>query len=308
MKILVAGGAGFIGSHLCEELLRRGHWVTCIDNLSTGDMSNIGHLFGAKRFNFGNFGVTSGFEYAVDAVFHLASPAAPGDIRRLNVETLTANVEGTDYLMRFGTSKFMFLSSMKVLGDCPRVAPYIHGKRYGEHACERAGAKVARLGSVYGPRMRLDDSRAVPVFINKALRGETLSVWNGGAQLDSFCYVDDIVDGLIKFMDSSEHGIVEFGNPEPISIIDLARLIIDLTGSSSEIRTDENVLVVNECHKVPDISAARTKFEWEPKIDLKEGLMRTIEYVAEKNQKNNLHLSDQQLGSADHGIDISATE
>lgn len=290
MNILVAGGAGFIGSHLCARLLGDGHFVRCVDDLSTGDASNIGHLFDYPGFRFSNSGVANCGWYDSDAVFHLASPAAPGDINRLPVETLNSNVVGTAHLMRsVRTSKFMFLSSMKVLGDCPRVAPYIHGKRYGEYLCLDSGAKVARLASVYGPRMRLDDSRVIPVFINKALAGEPLSVWNGGRQLDSFCYIDDMIEALVRFMDSDETGLIEFGHPEPVSIIDLARLIIELTGSDSEILTHENVLVVDECHKVPDLSVAKSKFGWSPQISLREGLEKTIRYVAEKNQKNHLH-------------------
>jgi len=325
MNILVSGGAGFIGSHLCERLLSDGHFVRCIDDLSTGDLSNIGHLFDYPGFRFSNAGVESCGWHDADAVFHLASPAAPGDINRLPVETLKANVEGTAHLMRsVRTSKFMFLSSMKVLGDCPRVAPYIHGKRYGEYLCLDSGAKVARLASVYGPRMRLDDSRVIPVFINKALAGEPLSVWNGGRQLDSFCYIDDMIEALVRFMDSDETGLIEFGHPEPVSIIDLAKLIIELSGPScmrlytssgwsrvspkdSEILTNENVLVVDECHKVPDLSAAKEKFGWSPQISLREGLERTIRYVAEKNQKNHLHPGHKQLGAQGDGAYLSAS-
>lgn len=308
MNILVSGGAGFIGSHLCKRLLSDGHFVTCVDDLSTGDLSNIGHLFNEPGFRFSNSGVASCGWHDADAVFHLASPAAPGDINRLPVETLNANVEGTAYLMRVTrAAKFMFLSSMKVLGECPRVAPYIHGKRYGEYFCLETGAKVARLGSVYGPRMRLDDSRVIPVFIRKALAGEPLSVWNGGRQLDSFCYIDDMIEALVRFMDSDETGLVEFGHPEPVSIIDLARLIIELTDSDSEILTNENVLVVDECHKMPDLSAAKAKFGWSPQTSLKDGLEKTIKYVAEKNQKNNLHLGHQRLVAPGDGAYVSAS-
>ena len=178
-------------------------------------------------------------------------------------------------------AKLLFASSVKVLGDCPRVQPYIIGKREGEKLCLENGFKIARLGSVYGPNMRVDDSRVIPVFITKTLRNETISVWNGGRQLDSFCYVDDIVKGLAKFMDSEHSGVIELGNPVPTSIITLAEIILSINGSKSTVVTNENVLVVDECHKVPDISLARNYLRWQPETSLRVGITKTIEYYKE---------------------------
>jgi nucleoside-diphosphate-sugar epimerase len=199
--------------------------------------------------------------------------------------TELVNSEGTKRLLRdFNAKDVLFVSTVKVHGDCERVQPYISGKRSGEQACMEAGAKVARLGNVYGPGMAADDSRVVPVFIRRALSGEPLSLWNGGEQTDSFCYVSDIVRGLIAFMDSDETGVMEMGNPEATSIRELADLVISLTGSSSRIITNENVLVAEECHKVPDIRRARERLGWVPGVALKDGLSIMIESMKERKK------------------------
>lgn len=179
-------------------------------------------------------------------------------------------------------SKLLFVSSVKVCGECPRVTDYIFGKRMGEELCLNSGAKVARLASVYGPNMALDDSRVIPVFITKTLRKEPISLWNGGSQIDSFCYVDDIVRGLISFMDSRHIGVVEFGAPEGISIKQLSEKIMNQITSDIDVKTDEQILVVDECHKVVDITDAKKMLDWAPAISLDEGLSRTIEYFKSK--------------------------
>lgn len=273
MKALVTGGAGFLGSHLIDSLLERGDEVVCMDNFSTGSLSNIEHHRGNPRFSIVMYPEN------VDAVFHLASPAAPADIQAYPESTYFVNTRGTEVfidLARSCNAKFLFVSTMKVYGDCERVDSYIKGKRAGEKLTVESGGKVARLASVYGPRMAVNDSRVIPAFIKKALANEPLSVWNGGSQIDSFCYVSDIVRALITFMDSNRTGVVEFGNPEGISIIDLAELIIRLTGSRSEITTHETVTVVQQCHNLPDLSRAGLYFGWSPKVSLVEGLEMMI--------------------------------
>lgn len=311
MRVLVAGGAGFIGSHLCKALVRRGHHVTCLDRLYTSDMSNIRDLFGTGLFLFVQADVCSGITFHADWIFHLASPAAPSDIQKYEQEALNSNTQGTSCLMKMAKemgAKFMFISSMKVLGNCSRVQPYIFGKRWGEEICATNGAKVARLASVYGPGMRLDDSRVIPVFIRKALTGEPLSLWNGGGQVDSFCYVSDMVDGLIRFMESDTVGLMELGYPGGITIYDLAMSILLMSGSKSPMVTDEKVLVVDECHRIPDIAKAKDVLGWEPKTSLQEGLRITIDYVAEKIKENHLHACRGQLGSPDNEINIPSSE
>lgn len=293
MNYICTGGAGFIGSHLCDALIERGDSVICVDNRSTGQIENVAHLMGHRNFMFLNLNVaaicSNGNDVfkcfitdkKIDGIFHLASPTAPKDVQRLPYETVAINDYATQRLIEFAkknNAKFLFASSVKVLGDCPRVQPYIKGKREGERLCLENNLKVARLGSVYGPRMRVDDSRVIPVFINKSLRNETLSLWNGGAQLDSFCYVTDIVKGLIRFMESEHYGVIEFGSPAPTSIIELARVILSQNGSTSDIITSENILVVDECHKVPDISVAQNYLRWKPEISLQEGIAKTTQY------------------------------
>ena len=276
MKYLVTGCAGFIGSHLCEALVKQGNYVVCLDNLLTGVYNNILHLFTTPNIEFHQEDAEEGVKYKVDGIFHLASPAAPEESTKYGKETIQVNSVATEKLLNTGR-KVLFASSMKVYGECSRVAAYIVGKKEGERLCSlNKYAKVARMASVYGERMKPTDSRVVPVFINKAIRNEPLSVWNGGEQTDSFCYVDDMVEGLIRFMESSATGLIEFGSPGEIKIIDLAKLIIKLTGSQSEILTHERIEVVNVCHLVPDISDAKKLFRWYPTTGIEEGLTKTI--------------------------------
>jgi nucleoside-diphosphate-sugar epimerase len=285
MRYIVTGGAGFIGSHLCTALVYRGDQVTCVDNFSTGVRENVKHLANLSNFLMVPTEVLSFYDNAMDGIFHLASPTAPGDIQKFYGSTLTSNGEGTFNLIRMAQkakAKMVFVSSVKIHGNCPRVEPYIVGKKYGELLCHAFGQKVARLASIYGPRMRTDDSRVIPVFIQKALKNEPLSLWNGGNQVDSFCFVDDLVRGLIAYMDSNANGVVEFGYPEGIKIKDLAKMIIELTGSKSEIVTTENVMVVDECHKVAELQRAKSLFGWTPKVPLEDGLQKTIDYYKEQ--------------------------
>lgn len=291
-RILVTGGAGFIGSHLCEKLLIKGYKILCLDNLVTGSMNNIKSLSNRFPYTFeflnADLMLDLNFKDNINEIYHLASPTAPADVKKNEITTLFVNSSVTESLLKYSDEhncKFLFVSSVKVLGDCTRVESYIHGKRTGEFLCRRerkTKSKVARLGSVYGPNMATTDSRVIPVFIQKCLKGEEISLWNGGTQQDSFCYVDDIVDGLIGFMESDYSGLIEFGNPEAISIMDLAKIILRYTGDKSSIKTTENVLVVDECHKVPDISKAIELLKWKPNISLHSGLLRTINYFSER--------------------------
>ncbi len=287
MRYLVTGACGFLGSNLTEALLNRGDSVIGVDNLVTGSIDNIRILSTRDNpnFEFRKCEVWNIPVWDVDGIFHLASPAAPVDIQANPGATFSVNSRGTEYLLNYARSqsaKFLFVSTMKVFGECERVQPYISGKREGERLCTEAGAKVARLASVYGPRMRVDDSRVIPVFITRALRSEPLSLWNGGAQIDSFCYVSDIVRALIDFMDSDENGVVEFGNPVGISIIDLARFVLKLSASDSLIYRGEKVLVVEQCHNMPDLERAKNDLRWEPLVALPDGLKRTINYFRDE--------------------------
>lgn len=305
MRYLVTGGSGFIGSHLCEVLINRGDIVICADNLVTGSSRNIRHLLPNPNFEFMKCEVLNIPVRDIDGIFHLASPAAPVDIQRNTELTFRVNSNGTEYLLdcaRSQSAKFLFVSTMKVHGNCERVESYIDGKREGERLCAEAGAKVARLASVYGPRMALGDSRVIPVFITRALRGEPLSLWNGGTQIDSFCYVSDIVRALIGFMDSDENEVIEFGDPKGISIIDLCKLILTLAGSYSQIITSEKVLVVEQCHNLPNLERARNTLGWEPKVSLLNGLQKTINYFKHEMEvhpweKETITTSGQYIGA-----------
>jgi nucleoside-diphosphate-sugar epimerase len=286
MNILVTGGAGFIGSHLCDTLMKQGHKVLCIDNMVSGSYKNIQHLL----TNY-NFILKEGEVDLIDQVlqqnreiqqiYHLASPTAPDDINNNKEMTRRVNSTGTCKLLSLAErirAKFLFVSSVKVCGECPRVGDYIFGKRIGEELTINSYGKVARLASVYGPNMAMTDSRVIPVFITKTLRKEPISLWNGGSQIDSFCYVDDIVRGLISFMNSQEIGVIEFGAPEGISIKNLAEKIMNQITSEIVVKTDENILVVDECHKVVDISRAKQLLDWVPTVSLDNGLYKTIDY------------------------------
>jgi len=275
-RYLVTGGAGFIGSHLCDEIIRHEDQVYCVDNLVTGVKQNIEHLIGHPSFEFIEDDVTGATNLKVDGIFHLASPTAPEDSNKYGEMTVDVNSKGTEALLKM-EKPLLFTSSMKVYDFCPRMVAYIEGKRLGEVLCEKHFAKIARLASVYGPRMRNGDSRVIPNFINKAFKNEPLSAWNGGEQFDSFCYVSDIVKGLYTFMTMvSKRGVFEFGNPRGIKIIDLAKMIIGLTGSKSKIITTERQIVTNGCHLMPNIMGARSILGWKPTINLKDGLLFTI--------------------------------
>jgi nucleoside-diphosphate-sugar epimerase len=293
MNVLVTGGAGFLGSHLCEALVAHPEVtkVLCIDNLVTGSWENVDHLIDTGKFRIfeGDALEAADVDYnflgGLDRIYHLASPTAPDAIRKNGEMTKRVNGLTTCELLRlagYKKARMLFVSSVKVHGECPRVSDYISGKRVGEELCLQAGAKIARLANAYGPRMAVNDSRVVPTFITRLLMGQEISLWNGGQQLDSFCYVSDIVRALITFMESPRTGVLEFGAPDGISIANLAQLITKLIGVHPEVRTTEEVLVSAECHKVVDISKATAALGWTPLVTLGEGLKETIEYFQNK--------------------------
>ncbi|MFQ5956613.1 MAG: UDP-glucuronic acid decarboxylase family protein [Candidatus Brocadiales bacterium] len=310
MRIVVTGGAGFIGSHVCDYLLEKGHFVICLDNLLTGTSDNITHLLSNDRFRFIEQNVTEyiSIEGDVDAILHLASPASPIDYLKLPIPTLKVGSLGTLNalgLAKNKKAKFLLASTSEVYGD-PQVHPqpedywghvnpvgprgvYDEAKRFAEAltmAYNRAhdiDTKIARIFNTYGPRMRLDDGRALPTFMSQALRGEDLTVFGDGRQTRSFCYISDMVEGLYKLLMSKEHEPINLGNPSEITVLQLAKEIIELTSSKGKIvfrpipQDDPKV-------RRPDISKAKGVLGWEPRVDRQEGLRKTMEYFASKIQ------------------------
>ncbi len=304
MRILVTGGAGFIGSHLCDRLLADGHTVIAMDNLITGTTDNIVHLLGREDFLFIKHDVTNYIyiDGPVDAVLHFASPASPIDYLKLPIQTLKVGALGTHKalgLARAKGARFLLASTSEVYGD-PLVHPqpesywgnvnpvgprgvYDEAKRFAEamtmayHRVHGVETRIVRIFNTYGPRMRLDDGRVVPNFIGQALRGQPLTVYGDGSQTRSFCYVDDLVEGIIRLLHSDEVEPVNLGNPHEMSILQFAELINRMTGNQAGIvfkplpKDDPRV-------RRPDITKARRILGWEPKVPLEEGLARTIEY------------------------------
>lgn len=303
MRIVVTGGAGFLGSHLCEALVARGDEVICIDNLVTGSQDNVAHLFG-HGFTFVEHDV-SNFIWVpgrVDAVLHFASPASPRDYLEMPIQTLKVGSLGTHNSLGLAKSKnatFMLASTSEVYGD-PQVHPqpedywghvnpvgprgvYDEAKRFAEaitmayYRYHGLDTRIVRFFNTYGPRMRPLDGRVVSNFIVQALAGEPITIYGDGSQTRSFGYVDDTIRGVIALLDSSEHDPVNIGNPGEFTIGELAEIVIELTGSSSEI-VHEPLPVDDPTQRQPDITRARELLGWEPKIELREGLAATIEF------------------------------
>jgi dTDP-glucose 4,6-dehydratase len=298
---VVTGGAGFLGSHLCEYLLASGHAVICIDNLETATLENIEHIR-AEDFAFVNHDMTDHVEIAgpVDYVFHLASPASPIDYLRLPLHTLKVGSYGTHNalgLAKFKRARFLLASTSEVYGD-PQVHPqpeaywgnvnpigprgvYDEAKRYAEamamayHRQQGVDTCIARIFNTYGPKMRPNDGRAVPTFIRQALAGQPLTVFGDGSQTRSFCYVDDLIRGLYLLATSREHLPVNIGNPQEFTLLELAQTVLRLTGSSSEI-VFEALPEDDPQVRQPDITRARELLGWEPEVPLEEGLRRTL--------------------------------
>jgi dTDP-glucose 4,6-dehydratase len=299
---LITGGAGFLGSHLCEELLRRSHRVICVDNLETGSLANIEHLRDPDFVHLNLDIVTPYFvDEPVDVVYHLASPASPIDYLRLPLHTLKVGSHGTHHtigLAKHKRARFLLASTSEVYGD-PQVHPqpesywghvnpigprgvYDEAKRYAEaltmayHRQQGVDTSIVRIFNTFGPRMRPHDGRAIPTFLRQALQDKPLTVFGDGSQTRSFCYVDDLIRGLIALAESGYHTPVNIGNPREYTLLELAQVVVEVTGSRSEI-VFEALPADDPQVRQPDISLAREKLGWEPEVDLHEGLRRTIE-------------------------------
>ena len=305
---VITGGAGFLGSHLCEKLIENNIKVICIDNLITGSLQNIEHLFGNENFHFLHHDITNFIHVPgkIDYVLHFASPASPIDYLQLPIQTLKVGSLGTHKALGLAKEKgarFLIASTSEVYGD-PEIHPqkeeywgnvnpigprgvYDEAKRFAEsitmaynryHGLE---TRIVRIFNTYGPRMRLNDGRALPAFMSQALKGEPITVFGDGSQTRSFCYVDDLVNGIYKLLMSNESNPVNIGNPEEITIKQFAEEVKELTGAKSEIiyqplpQDDPKV-------RQPDITKARNILGWEPKVQRQEGLKRTLEYFKTK--------------------------
>lgn len=305
-RIMVTGGAGFVGSHVCESLLNMGHEVLCVDNLYTGSRRNIRHLLDNKDFEFMRHDVTFPLFVEVDAIYNLACPASPVHYQYDPVQTLKTSVHGAINMLglskRVG-ARILQASTSEVYGD-PSIHPqveeywgnvnpigirscYDEGKRCAEtlffdyHRQHKLEIKVARIFNTYGPRMNLDDGRVVSNFIVQALSNENITIYGDGSQTRSFCYVDDLVAGLIGLMDSPAEitGPINLGNPNEFTMLELAELIIELTGSKSKL-IFMPLPMDDPKQRQPDITKAKATLDWEPRIRLREGLQKCIPYFA----------------------------
>lgn len=306
-KILITGGAGFIGSNLADYFLDRGHSIICIDNLITGSIENIAHLTN-RDFTFINLDVTNYIytDQEIDYILHFASPASPIDYLELPIQTLKVGSLGTHKALGLAKSKdatFLISSTSEIYGD-PLIHPqkedywgnvnpvgprgvYDEAKRFAEaltmayHRYHGVDTKIARIFNTYGPRMRLNDGRAIPTFISQALKGEDITIYGDGTQTRSFCYIDDLVEGIYRLLMSGVNEPVNLGNPHEMTILELTEKILDMTKSKSKI-VHRSLPEDDPKIRQPDISKAKKHLDWEPKISLEDGLMKTIEYFKMK--------------------------
>lgn len=312
--ILISGGAGFIGSHLCDALVKK-NTVICMDNLITGSADNINHLLKNRNFIFINHDITEPYTEKfsrLDEIYDLASPASPKDFAKIPLEIMRVNSIGLYNLLclaREYKAKLLYASTSEVYGD-PKMSPqketywgnvnpngprscYDESKRFGESLAlvfkvqYNVKVKIVRIFNTYGPRMRPDDGRVIPNFINQALTDKNISVYGKGEQTRSFCYVSDMVDGLIKLMASRETGPVNIGNPQENTILKIAEKITEMIGSKSKM-SYENLPPDDPRQRKPDITLAKEKLGWKPKVSLEKGLNETIEYF--KKLSNNFEL------------------
>jgi dTDP-glucose 4,6-dehydratase len=309
-RTVITGGAGFIGSHLCERFLAEGHEVVCVDNLITGSLANVEHLRANDRFMFLRHDISHPLEIdgPVDNILHFASPASPVDYLRHPIHTLKVGSLGTHNtlgLAKLKQAAFLLASTSEVYGD-PDMHPqreeywgnvnpigvrgcYDEAKRFAEaitmayHRAHGVNTHIVRIFNTFAERMRLDDGRVVPTFMGQALRGEDLTVYGSGAQTRSFCYVSDLVEGIARLLHCDFHEPVNLGNPDEVTILQFAEEILELSGSKSKIvyrplpQDDPRV-------RKPDITRARTLLGWEPKVPRREGLRRTLDYFRQKVQ------------------------
>jgi dTDP-glucose 4,6-dehydratase len=301
---LVTGGAGFLGSHLCDHLLEQGHRVICVDNLETGSLKNIHHVR-EPDFRYENIDITQHFDIdePVDVVYHMASPASPIDYARLPLHTLKVGAYGTHNtlgLAKFKRARFLLASTSEVYGD-PLIHPqpesywgnvnpigprgvYDEAKRYAEALTmaylrqQGVDTCIARIFNTYGPRMRPNDGRAIPTFMRQALTDKPVTVFGDGSQTRSFCFVDDLIRGLVALAESGVHEPVNLGNPDEMTLLDMAKAVVELTESRSEI-VFEALPVDDPKVRQPDITRARDVLGWQPEVSLRDGLRKTIDYA-----------------------------
>jgi dTDP-glucose 4,6-dehydratase len=308
IRSLVTGGAGFLGSHLCDKLLAEGHDVVCLDNLSTGDVANIAHLKGNMHFSFVHYDVTNYLfiDGKIDFIFHFASPASPLDYLKLPIQTLKVGSLGTHKALGLAKAKgarFFIASTSEVYGD-PLIHPqtedywgnvnpvgprgvYDEAKRFAEamtmayHRYHGIETRIIRIFNTYGERMRINDGRAIPAFMSQALRNEDVTVFGNGKQTRSVCYVSDLIDGIYRLMMSDYDAPMNIGNPEEVTILELAKEIIQLAGSRSKIIFQD---LPQDDPKVrqPDITKAQTILGWNPKVHRHDGLLKTLNYFKAK--------------------------
>jgi UDP-glucuronate decarboxylase len=308
MRILVTGGAGFLGSHLCERLVAQGHDLLVVDNLLTGSLSNLSHFMGNRKIDFRQADVVNKIEGRFDRIYNLACPGSPPRYQQNPVATARTNFIGVDNLLQLAATcgaRFFQASTSEIYGD-PQIHPqpehylgnvnpigpracYDEGKRIGETLCfdyhrqYNVKIKVARIFNTYGPRMNAEDGRVVSNFIVRALSNKPIEIYGNGEQTRSFCYVSDLIDGFIRLMESPEEvlGPVNLGNPGEFTIGELARIIIEMTASRSKIVYCE-LPKDDPWKRRPDISQAKKVLDWRPTIDLREGLLRTIAYFEDQ--------------------------
>ena len=304
MRAVITGGAGFLGSHLCDRLIEKGWEVLCLDNLVTGAQTNVGHLLAHPRFNFIQQDVTRFIEVSgpVDYVLHFASPASPVDYVKFPIQTLKVGSLGTHNSLGLALAKkakFLLASTSECYGD-PEVHPqpesywghvnsigprgvYDEAKRFSEamtmayHRAHGVDTRIVRIFNTYGPRMRLNDGRALPNFVHQALTGQPITVYGDGKQTRSFCYVSDLIEGIYRLMQSEEHEPVNIGNPQEISILEFAERIRSLLGANVEI-VFKPLPQDDPKQRCPDISKAHRLLNWQPKVNLEEGLRLTLEF------------------------------